>query len=167
MAYKCQNSIRKNANVLRNQQKSMKTAQNYTERKNPGVSITDASQVPEWVTESNVPPQELQGGPIEAARVGCHPVFGRWYRNNSGYPVMTGGPHRKKLLHRLVWEEIAGRKVQEGYQIHHMNGKGCTCGWNLVELPAMLHPHPIRRDPYTGEFLSKDEYRRRYQDDYY
>jgi hypothetical protein len=45
-----------------------------------------------------------------------------------------------------------------------MNGKLCFCPWQLVALGPGLHVHPpALRDPYTGEFLSRTEYERRYR----
>lgn len=79
------------------------------------------------------------------------------------YWRIHSGPHRGKYLHRVVFQQVAGRAVREGFEVHHMNGINCVCPHQLVEVQACLHwkREPLR-DPYTGVFLSKSEYQRRY-----
>lgn len=92
-----------------------------------------------------------------------HPIFGSFHLNHKGYPRINGGPHRKKFLHRAVWELIAGRPIPEGFTVHHMNGKLCWCPHQLVALGPHLHQHADRlRDPYTGEFMRREQWLRRY-----
>ena len=91
-----------------------------------------------------------------------HPVFGLCRINEKGYPRINNGPGKDKYLHRAVFEMIAGRKVRNGFHIHHMNGKLCSCGFNLLEIEAPLHPARMIRDPYTGEFMKPAQYERRY-----
>ena len=92
-----------------------------------------------------------------------HPDLGRLNLNYQGYPRFSGGPHKDKLVHRVIWERIAGRNLPKGYQVHHMGPKTCWCPHNLVELPPALHPTPEPlRDPYTGMFLSIEAYERRF-----
>jgi hypothetical protein len=90
-----------------------------------------------------------------------HPVFGSCRLSTKGYPRINGGAHADKYLHRAVFELIAGRPVREGFHIHHMNGKLCFCGHQLVELEAALHPAPEPiRHPYSGRFMTASEYER-------
>lgn len=91
-----------------------------------------------------------------------HPVFGSCRINEKGYPRINSGPGKDKYLHRAVFEEIAGRPVRQGFHIHHQNGKLCTCGWQLIEIEAILHPARVIKDPYTGEFMTPSAYQRRY-----
>lgn len=78
------------------------------------------------------------------------------------YPRLTSGPNRNKYLHRVVWETVAGREIPSGFNVHHMNGKYCFCPHHLVCLPAEFNPSSAPRDPYTGEYLSIEEFKRRY-----
>lgn len=90
-----------------------------------------------------------------------HPILGSARINHKGYPRLNGGARRDQYLHRAVWEETAGRAVPEGFHIHHINGKLCWYPWQLIALEACLHqkPPPIRH-PYTGRFMTADEYER-------
>ena len=92
-----------------------------------------------------------------------HSEFGSCRINEKGYPRINGGPRRNQYLHRAVWEETAGIAVPPGFQIHHMNGKRCWCPHQLVALQSALHVSTERRrDPYTGQFMTGDEFARRY-----
>ena len=91
-----------------------------------------------------------------------HPIFGTCRINEKGYPRINAGPAKDKYLHRAVFERIAGRPVRQGFHIHHQNGKLCACGWQLIEIQAILHPARVLRDPYTGEFMTPGAYGRRY-----
>lgn len=49
------------------------------------------------------------------------------------------------------------------YQAHHMdNDKLNNCPLNLLILSPLFNPSGAIRDPYTGRYLTKDEYLRRY-----
>lgn len=88
--------------------------------------------------------------------------YGRCVLNSKGYLRIRTGPLRDKYLHRAVWERVAGRELPPGMQVHHMKSKTCWCPHNLVALQDCLHVQEKLRDPYTGEFLSFDQWRRRY-----
>jgi|SRR5579883_612212 len=93
--------------------------------------------------------------------------LGRAYLNKrqqgGAYWRISRGKHAGKYLHRVAWEQIAGRPIKPDCVIHHMMGKDHFCGPSLIELPKCLHPSPEPpRDPYTGEFLSLAEWQRRY-----
>lgn len=105
---------------------------------------------------------EKVGSEIRSVRLRVEP-FGSCRINDKGYPRINSGPSRNAYLHRAVWEKIAGKKVPKGFQVHHMNGKLCWCPHQLIALGPGLHAHPAIRDPYTGEFLSRDAYLRRYE----
>ena len=108
--------------------------------------------------------QSAMGSEVRSLRLRVEP-FGHCYLNGKGYPAISGGAHRKEYLHRVVWEKIAGKKIPKGFTVHHMNGKLCWCPHQLVALGPGLHAHPAIRDPYTGEFMSRDAYLRRYGKD--
>jgi hypothetical protein len=92
-----------------------------------------------------------------------HPTLGTFRLNEKGYPRLNSGKHRNKYVHRAVFEEIAGRPVRTGFNIHHMNGKHCFCPHQLLEIQKELHvaSEPLRC-PFTGEFMKPAEFERRY-----
>jgi hypothetical protein len=109
------------------------------------------------------PAESIQEQFVRGLRVAFVEGFGRCYRNAKGYWVRSREPHR--YLHRLSWEKIAGYEPPPGLQVHHMWGKDHFCGPSLVALQACLHvsEEPLRC-PLTGQFLSLDEYVRRYKE---
>jgi HNH endonuclease len=91
------------------------------------------------------------------------PGFGGCVVNAKGYPRIASGPLRGQYLHRAVWESVAGRPLPKGWQVHHMNGKLDWAPGSLLALEPCLHVSAERRrDPYTGEFLSEEQWRKRY-----
>jgi hypothetical protein len=83
--------------------------------------------------------------------------------NHKGYPRINSGARRDQYLHRAVFEEIAGRPVREGFDIHHMNGKRCFCPDQLIEIQKELHPAPQPlRCPITGQYLTPEGFHRRF-----
>ena len=92
-----------------------------------------------------------------------HPLFGSFRLNKAEYARINAGRRRDQYLHRAVWEEVAGRPVPKGFDIHHMNGKGCVCPHQLVALQKELHvpPEPLRC-PHTGEWLTVDNWLKRF-----
>ncbi len=94
------------------------------------------------------------------------------YTSRATTKAQDHGLKRGAKLHRVVVERQlleqeyrTGVKVELGFDshIHHQNFvKTCACSWNLVIMPSCLNPTGALRDPYTGEFLSKDQWVRRY-----
>lgn len=85
-------------------------------------------------------------------------ALGKFYVNYKGYPALSKSPHH--FLHRATWERIAGKKLPEGWVVHHQNfNKLCWCGTNLVAMPAEFNPRPDWRHPYTGRLISAEEYK--------
>lgn len=116
----------------------------------------------------------------EAPNQRVHPSLGSFRVNRRGYQRLNAGPYVDEYLHRAVWMSIARRdcecelckasklklvtEIPVGHQIHHQGPKSCYCPEQLICLPPELHPpHMPLRDPYTGQFLTLDEYRRRYE----
>jgi hypothetical protein len=83
--------------------------------------------------------------------------------NHKGYLRINSGAHRNEYLHRAVWCHVAGKPVPPGFEVHHMNGKLCSCPHQLVAIQKELHvkPEPLRC-PNTGEFLGVDGWLRRF-----
>lgn len=98
---------------------------------------------------------------------GVHKL-GKWCLNgkksNERYPRFYSGKHRNKYVHRVIFEDIAGRPVKPGFQVHHMNGTLCFCPHQLLECPPEfnVNGNAGSRDPYTGRFISKKDYEYRY-----
>jgi hypothetical protein len=70
---------------------------------------------------------------------------------------------RGQYLHRVVMERLLGRDLLTEEHVHHQDfNKLNNCPCNLVIVSPELNPRPEIRDPYTGKFLGRDEYVRRY-----
>ncbi len=81
---------------------------------------------------------------------------------------------RHKYAHRVVFEgllhntpEAVRHLIPDEYEIHHMDfNKTHNCGSNLLATEKAIHSAMTAagriRDPYTGQFLSKEAYERRY-----
>ena len=112
-----------------------------------------------------VGPAEVEmGSEVRSLRFYVVP-FGFARANEKGYPRLWAGKWRGQYLHRAVWEKIAKRKIPKGFQVHHMNGKLCWCPHQLVALGPGLHVHEPIRHPYTGEFMTRDQYVREFGKD--
>lgn len=98
-----------------------------------------------------------------------HPWFGKFWLNHKGYPRCSQGEFRNKFLHRLVWEKVAGERLPEGWQVHHQDhNKMHCCPHNLVASPPELHQSEgAIRCPYTGQFLTRAQYIKRYGSGYW
>lgn len=94
---------------------------------------------------------------------GVHPL-GNWATSSpKGYPRFYSGEFRNRYVHRVVWEQLAGRPVPSGWQIHHQDfDKLNFAGWNLIACPPEFNPANQLRCPYTGQFLSIGAYERRF-----
>lgn len=105
---------------------------------------------------------------------GCHVRMPSWLPrkgwsiHSKGYVIYTSrslssGIRRGARMHRLVVERIIGRALTEDEQVHHQDfNKTNNCYCNLILLPSLFNPSCALRDPYTGEFLSLEQWRRRY-----
>lgn len=92
---------------------------------------------------------------------GTH-TYGNWHTNHKGYARFHSGSFRLQYVHRVVFQQTAGRSIRAGFQIHHMGDRLCFCSHNLLECPPEFNPRTSIRDPYTGQFLSAEAYQRRY-----
>jgi len=90
--------------------------------------------------------------------------LGKWATNApKNYPRLYSGSRRGAYVHRAVWEWVSGKKLPKDWHVHHMDGDKLNFApGNLLALPAILHegPQPLRC-PYTGRFLSLEQYRQR------
>jgi hypothetical protein len=99
------------------------------------------------------------------------------YTSRARWRAEAFGLKRGEKLHRIVIRQqlrdggLGGRPLSElaieellaDRHVHHQNfNKRCVCDGNLVLMPASLNPSGAKRDPYTGEFLSREQWRRRY-----
>lgn len=60
-------------------------------------------------------------------------------------------------------ERLLGRKLYSHEHVHHMDwNKLNNCPCNLVVLPMQFNPRSAIQDPYTGQFMSLEQYYKRY-----
>jgi len=96
------------------------------------------------------------------SRTGVHPL-GNWSLSTKGYPRFHSGPLRGRYVHRVVWEQIAGRLLPDRWHVHHQDFcKTNFDGLNLIACPPEFNPASQLRDPYTGQYLSAAQWERRY-----
>ena len=105
--------------------------------------------------------------PKTLPRVSGDHALGHWCINSTKvgeiYPRFTSGKYAGEYVHRAIFEEVAGRPPKEGMHMHHMNGVFCFCPHQLLECPAVFNVKWERpRHPYTGRFISRDEYEREF-----
>lgn len=87
-----------------------------------------------------------------------------WSLDGSGYPIWTSRAvnttyKRGARLHRMVFEELAGKPLEPGIEVHHQNDvKTCACPHNLIAMPGAFNPSGAKRCPFTGRFMGREEY---------
>lgn len=92
-----------------------------------------------------------------------------WTMHNKGYVIFSSRAVRYEIkrgarAHRLVVEHLLGDAIDETMHVHHQDfDKTNNTPENLILLPAAMNPSGALRDPFTGEFLSKAQYERRYR----
>lgn len=95
------------------------------------------------------------------------PRRGWQVRKKGNYVQWVGrcknGPRRGVRLHRFIVEILVGRRLESWEQVHHqdfdpLNNRPL----NLLLLPGEFNPRSQLQDPFTGRFLSKGEWERRY-----
>ena len=95
--------------------------------------------------------------PLEGwSRVGDHGYIGYTGRDS------FRGIKRGARLHRLVIEHLLGDALSPEFHIHHQDGnKLNNCPGNLVLCyHAGFNPTPRRQCPFTGRYLTVNQYRR-------
>ncbi len=72
----------------------------------------------------------------------------------------------QEYVHRAVVSKLAGYKLPNDKVVHHMDfDKLHNCPSNLLVLDTAIHDACCStcKDPYTGQFMSRAEYKRRYR----
>lgn len=71
---------------------------------------------------------------------------------------------RGEKAHRLTIKHLAGvAELDPEWHVHHQdNWKANNAPENLIYAPACFNPSCARRDPYTGEYMSIEDWVRRY-----
>jgi hypothetical protein len=65
-------------------------------------------------------------------------------------------------MHRVVVERL-GAVLTPEIHVHHMDfDKWHNCPSNLLICPAAFNPSTALRDPYTGQYMSRGAWERRY-----
>ena len=92
-----------------------------------------------------------------------------------GYIRITSGEHRHKYQHRRaieklleeVWHPFYGNVLPGSVDVHHVDHLCAhNCVQNLLVLDRAIHSYiskqNVLRCPYTGRFLTREEYNRTY-----
>lgn len=89
---------------------------------------------------------------------------GRFSRNGPGYLRWNSSPKRyprNKRAHRIIAEILLGRELTQDEFVHHMDFNTLNNSpENLIIMPGCLNPANTIRCPFTGRFLSREEYLR-------
>ena len=89
-----------------------------------------------------------------------------WSIHTKGYVIFTSRSRKLKRgrsAHREAIAHLIGRELATDETVHHQDfNKLNNCPCNLILMPAALNVTNSRRDPYTGQFLSAQEWVRRY-----
>jgi hypothetical protein len=92
-----------------------------------------------------------------------------WSRHAKGYLMYTSrkknpAVKRGQLLHRAIIEAILGAAIPPGLHVTHLwpFNKQTRLPHELMVAPPEFNPSPSRRCPYTGHFLSADQWQRRF-----
>lgn len=107
---------------------------------------------------------------IEEMKQGKEVVVTKWGRakiNHYGYYVITSkkeGNNRIRL-HTLIWEDFYGKKIPEGYEIHHVDtNKQSNSIQNLQCVEKQKHLIFHKTGKKRPEMSGKDNYFAKYDD---
>ena len=81
--------------------------------------------------------------------------YGRAKIDNHGYYRITSGKegNNGKRLHRLIWEDYHGKKIPEGYVVHHIDGNKLNN--DIGNLKLMNHSEHLSHH-HKGKVVSKE-----------
>ena len=68
--------------------------------------------------------------------------YGNGHQRTDGYIQITSGPHKGKLLHRLIYEECFG-SIPHGFCIHHKDGDKTNNNPGNLVLLTKSHHHSL------------------------
>lgn len=92
-----------------------------------------------------------------------------WSLHSKGYLIYTSRKRhpwirRGEFAHRAVLMHLFRvDRLNPEWQVHHQDfDKLHNLPCNLLYAPACFNPSCALRDPHTGEFMSVEQYRRRY-----
>ena len=110
----------------------------------------------------------IRVGTRTARIASCLPRRG-WSLHSKGYLIYTSrgkahGIKRGARAHVLAIELLQHARLAPGDRVHHQDfDKLNCCPLNLIKTQGdALNPSPVKRDPYTGVFLSPADWDRRY-----
>ena len=91
-----------------------------------------------------------------------------WSLDPKGYACYTS--RRKQPLikrgeraHRVIVKALLGRPLDPEMHVHHQSGnKLDNAPSNLVYMPACFNPTNARKCPYTGRYMSLQEWKKSY-----
>ncbi len=102
----------------------------------------------------------------KAARIASFLPTRGWTLHSKGYLIWTSRGTRLRRgtrAHRAAIERLMGEPLSPDVHVHHQDfDKLNCCPCNLIVMPAAFNPSCALRDPYTGEFLSRVQWERRY-----
>lgn len=92
-----------------------------------------------------------------------------WSFDDKGYVIYTSRRKqclikRGEKLHRVTMRVLMidkGIELTDEMHVHHQDfNKANNCPCNLIACPMLFNPRSAVRCPYTGRYMSKDEYLR-------
>jgi hypothetical protein len=77
-----------------------------------------------------------------------------YYQNNQGYYVSRPKGKHGIMLHRVIFEDHYGIKLDKTFTIHHINGNNTDNRPENLELWTTRHPYGIKVSDYVREVVN-------------
>jgi hypothetical protein len=90
-----------------------------------------------------------------------------WSIHSKGYVIYTSRKkqpliRRGEFMHRVIIRVLAETDLDPEIHVHHQNNcKTFNCPLNLLAVPACMNPATAIRNPFNGQYMTADEYRRK------